>query len=129
MKKNLIWGGLPLILIYFCSATYAEQSNNQILSAKNAVIHCVHQTYPRIKQVDPSNPCSEGTDCFFAWQLEQHCGELLTKNFPNCFFSVSTVTAVKCLEKGQIAYRDKNRWNPNNKFRSAYTLIDYTHLE
>lgn len=129
MKIKLSSLSLSFLLLCLYSSAHAEQNKSNSLTAKDSVIHCARQAEKKMKEVDPNNPCSEGTDCFYAWQLEQHCGAILTKKFPNCFFSVSSVTQVQCLEKGMIVQRDKQNWNPNNKFYSSYTLIDYKELK
>lgn len=129
MKKFISSLCLPFFLLCIHGIAYGENSQSTLLTAKQSVIKCVHQAYPLIKQVDKDNPCQSGTDCFYAWQMEQHCGAILTKYFPNCFIAVSTNTSVKCLAKGQIVNRDKENWDPNNKFKADYTLIDYKLLD
>lgn len=70
------------------------------------------------------NPCYEGADCWYAWQYEEQCGEILDIYFPHCFFDVSLISKVSCLSSKQKVYRDPQRWNPNLKFQEKYVLMN-----
>ena len=78
-------------------------------------------------EIDPKieNPCAEGADCWYAWKLEQQCGEILDLYFPHCFFNVNYDSKVSCLSSKKKVYRDVERWDPNLKSRyKSYVLME-----
>lgn len=112
--------------LYELSPSEKEQAYNFYYNLLDDCVHGRNNPYYK-PQIDRTveNPCDEGTDCWYTWNEEQQCGEILDLYFPHCFFEATMITRVSCLSSKEKVYRDPERWNPNLKSQEKYVLMDF----
>lgn len=101
-----------------------EHDDISVSPSSEEVLRQCFRNPPKVKEIyKESNPCNEGTDCWYAWEYEQSCGFVLDNYYPNCFFDVDSSVNISCLKSGEIVSRDKENWDPNLKSLPKTVLI------